>query len=300
LLCLIAGAVGVGFAPSVAAVAAPAPVVFGVPGWTLVQHGPNGGSVWEGVIGDGLSRVPVRPGFVYLPPGFVSAQRYPTMVVLHGFPGDSTSIVDGLQFAPIADTAIGSGKVAPFIAVIPPGGLVHVAAQEWAGSWERWLVGSVLPWIHHTLPTRSGAAATAIAGLSAGGFGAIDIGLRHPTLFGTLESWSGYFHPYADGELRHASSGILAAHDPTVLVVHLAQRLRRIGTRFFLSSGSTLDPFSAPRTLAYDHLLIQLGLPHTLRLFAGGHDARVWRAQLPAALAYAFPPQSAASSPTPL
>jgi enterochelin esterase-like enzyme len=290
LLLLVVGAVGLA---SAAVAGAAAPSVAGVPGWTLVVREPSGGSVWQGLIAGGPSVVPVRPSFVYLPPAFTNAQLYQTMVVLHGFPGDSTSIIDGLQFATIADTAIASGQAAPFIAVIPAGGLVHVAAQEWAGAWEQWLIGRVLPWMHSALPVQSGAAATAIAGLSAGGYGAIDIGLRHPDLFGTLESWSGYFHPYADGVLRHANQAMLAAHDPTSLVVRLASRLRRIGTRFFLSSGTTLDPFSAPRTRAYSNLLFTLGLPHILRLFPGGHDARVWRTQLPAALSYAFPVRAA-------
>jgi enterochelin esterase-like enzyme len=287
LLLLVAlGIVGLGSAP-VATAAAPS--LDGVPGWMLVERAPNGGSVWQGVIAGAPPVVPVRPSFVYLPPAFTNTQRYPMMVVLHGFPGDSTSIIDGLQFATIADTAIGSGQVAPFIAMIPAGGVPHLDAQEWAGSWEQWLVGRALPWMHSAFPVRSGAAATAIAGLSAGGFGAIDIGLRHPNVFGTLESWSGYFHPYADGVLRHANPRVLAAHDPTSLVVRQASQLRRIGTRFFLSCGGTLDPFSAPRTRAYNQLLLELRLPHMLQLVPGGHNAQVWRAQLPAALRYAFP-----------
>ena len=57
-------------------------------------------------------------------------------------------------------------------------------------------------------------AGSVIAGLSAGGYGAADIGLRHPDLFGAIESWSGYFRPLPDGPFKHASGAMLAANDP--------------------------------------------------------------------------------------
>ena len=49
-------------------------------------------------------------------------------------------------------------------------------------------------------------------GLSAGGYGAVDIGLRHPGLFSTLEAWIGYFHPLGAGALVHADAAGRRAH----------------------------------------------------------------------------------------
>jgi S-formylglutathione hydrolase FrmB len=131
-------------------------------------------------------------------------------------------------------------------------------------------------------------AGRAIAGYSAGGYGAVDIGLRHPSVFGTLESWSGYFRPFADGPLRNASRTVLAAHDPTRLAVREAPLLRRLGTRFYLSCGWTHDRITAGWARAFDRELVRLRLPHALVLRPGGHDGRFWRAQLPGALDYAF------------
>jgi len=48
-----------------------------------------------------------------------------------------------------------------------------------------------------------------LAGFSAGAYGSLDIGLRHPGLFGTLESWSGYFRAPHDGSLAGATAGEL-------------------------------------------------------------------------------------------
>jgi S-formylglutathione hydrolase FrmB len=63
-----------------------------------------------------------------------------------------------------------------------------------------------------------------IAGLSSGGYGAVDIGLRHPGLFGAIESWSGYYRPFRDGPLRDATRAELSAHVPAALRYGLSGR----------------------------------------------------------------------------
>src|SRR5581483_10929823 len=190
--------------------------------WTPIQSGPHGGVLLQGRIPGNRSIA-----LVYLPPLVSPSARYPLLVALHGFPGDAWSIGLGLRFATVADDAIASGRVAPFVAVIPTS---RLRAAEWAGRWEDWLVRRVLPWARSRLPLTQ---ETAVAGLSAGGYGAVDIGLRHPRLFATLESWSGYFEPLADGPLRRAGRAELHAHDPSLLVEREAALLRRLGTRFF-------------------------------------------------------------------
>src|SRR5262249_30635222 len=128
----------------------------------------------------------------------------------------------------------------------------------------------------------------AVAGLSAGGYGAVDIGLRHPGLFGTLESWSGYFTAPHDGSLAHADAAELAAHDPSRLARREATLLRRLGARLFLSSRTTTDRASARVTRSFAAELSSLRIPLRLWLGAGGHDGRLWRTQLAPALRYAL------------
>jgi enterochelin esterase-like enzyme len=144
-----------------------------------------------------------------------------------------------------------------------------------------------------TLPTIAQRSARAIAGLSAGGYGALDIGLRNPLLFGTLESWSGSFRAPHDGSLAHADAAERAANDPTLLVRGRAALLRRLGTRFFLSAG-THDRVDVRAADAYARLLRALRLPVTVSLAPGGHSGREWRGQLTAALEASFPPDASA------
>ena len=201
-------------------------------GFTPVRAGPAGGLVLSGTFPG-----TVRPGFVYLPPQFTPARRYPVLYLLHGMPGSPTEYLDGTQLAERADTEIAADRLRPFIAVLPAAGTKRGYNGEWAGQWENRLVDQTIPWVDANLPTIGTAGGRVIAGLSAGGYGAIDIALRHPELFGAAESWSGYFVPLHDGPFRRAGPAVLAAHDPTELVERDRVQLRRSGLRFFVSSG---------------------------------------------------------------
>jgi enterochelin esterase-like enzyme len=253
-----------------------------------VSTGTHGGAMWAGVIPN--SEVPAarRESAVYLPPNVSAAERYPLVILLHGFRGSPFGYVNALDFARVADDAIASGAVRPFVAIMPAAGTSVRYDGEWAGVWERFVVRDVLAWADRTLPVRADRAARAIGGDSAGGYGAVDIGLRHPRLFGTLEAWSGYFHPIADGPLTDAPPAQLRAHDPSVLARRTAPTLRSLGTHFFLSAGKR-DRKAARDTRAFALELRSLRLPVRLHVRDGGHNGRFWREQLPAALEAAVP-----------
>jgi enterochelin esterase-like enzyme len=261
-------------------------------GFAQIEHGPDGGSVWQGRIANTYVPSASRPTVVYLPPGFDPQSRYPVAYLLQGFRGSPYQYVDGLDLAGRADELIAARDVTPFIAVIPPAGLTARFDGEWTGVWEDYLLHDVIPWVNGHLPTEQGAQGRVIAGLSAGAYGAVDIGLRHPHLFGTLESWSGYFTAPHDGSLARATVDELAAHDPSLLVTREAPLLRHLGTRFLLSCG-TDDRAAARATETFAGELTLLRLPHRLWLGPGGHDGRFWRSQLAPALRYALPDPAA-------
>ncbi len=259
------------------------------PGFEYVAVGPSGGELYRGFIPATTGPQPLRPGFLYLPPGFTTSVRYPVVYLLHGMPGDPTEYVSALDLPVLADRLITTGWTKPFIAVIPAAGSTRHYNGEWAGPWERYLVGDVIPWIDGHLPTLASGSGRTLAGLSAGGYGAMDIGLRSPRLFGTIESWSGYFHPLQDGPFEHASSRELTANDPAHLVAAKAGALRRLGTRFFVASGPSHSHwFKEQQTIDFARELQRLGLPHTLLLEPS--DRGQYALQLTAGLTWALAP----------
>ena len=116
----------------------------------------------------------------------------------------------------------------------------------------------------------------------------MDIGLRHPSVFGRIEAWSGYFQPLLDGPFKHGSRQLLAANDPTRFGRLGSVRARRRHTRFFVSSGPAHSHWFRPaESVDFARELRSLGLPAELRLFPDRKGE--WRAQLDAGLAWAFP-----------
>ncbi len=265
-----------------AASATPAPI-----GFTVAGTGPSGGTLFQGTFPSRTAPRPLRPGFVYLPPGFSPASRYPVVYLLHGMPGDPREYVAPLDIVAVADGLIASGRTRPFIAVMPAAGPTVHYNGEWAGPWERYLVDDVVPWIDAHLPTIATGTGRTIAGLSAGGYGAADIGLRAPRMFGTIESWSGYFHPLHDGPFKHASPAGLAANDPALLAAEQAPTLRALGTRIFVGSGPSHSHwFKEQESIDFARELQRLDVPHTLLLETD--HAHQYGLQLSAGLVWAL------------
>jgi S-formylglutathione hydrolase FrmB len=257
-----------------------------LPGFAPVGGGAHGGVVLRG-------RFPgtARPGYVYLPPSFAETQRYPVVYLLHGMPGSPSEYLHGAGLVDFADAAIADGSVRPFIAVAPAAGTRRRYNGEWAGPWETTLVRRVLPWVDANLPTVADRSGRVLAGLSAGGYGAVDIGLRNADLFGTVESWSGYFSPLHDGPFAHARPSVLAANDPVRLAASNARELRRDGQRYFLSSGPAHSHWFTPgATIAFALELHRLGIRTELRLFPDPHGE--YREQLAAGLTWALASRS--------
>jgi enterochelin esterase-like enzyme len=265
-----------------------------LPGYVLIDQGSAGGTIWSGRIPNRFVSTDTRETDVYLPPDYTPAKRYPVLYLLHGFWGAPSSFVVSLRFADVADSLIRDGTARPFIAVMPPGGLPNGSKQqraqsEWAGVWENFVVQDVVPWVDAHLPTIQAARARAIAGVSAGAFGAVDIALRHVGVFDVAESWEGYFHPFPDGPFRTASPATLAAHDPVLLARKEAAAVRSHGLRFFLSTGGSHGSVKRRWTFEFDRELHALGITDRLWAQAAGLPG-FGRNQLPAALKFAEPP----------
>jgi hypothetical protein len=264
-----------------------------LPNFTLFDTGPAGGTVWTGRIPNPFVPSDRRNAYLYLPPDFSPDKRYPVLYLLHGFWGDPSSFILGLHITQIADGAISSGKARPFIAVMPPGGppsgsKSERAKGEWAGPSEDYIVHTVVPWTDAHLPTVRSERMRAIAGVSAGAFGAVDMALRHVGLFQTAESWEGYFQPFRDGPFEHASGAALAAHNPTLLARKESASIRRHGLRFFLSTGGSHGAVKRDWTFEFEREL--RGLRIGSRLWAQPPGVpNFGRNQLPAALQYAEP-----------
>jgi enterochelin esterase-like enzyme len=232
---------------------------------------------------------------VYLPPGYAQqpTRRYPVFYLLHGFPGRPDAFLQTVRAGVVEDTLLANKKIRPMILVIPTGSTGLFTDEEWANgvspnsAWETFVSRDLVNAIdarYRTIPTGAG---RALGGLSAGGYGALNIGLHHPNTFGTLESWSGYQLALNVHSVFGGNSTRLALNSPLLQLSKQAAALRRAGTYVWFYSGST-DPLRA-QNAQFAAALSSARIPHRYFVVSGGHNWSLWRG-------YAAPALQAASN----
>jgi len=219
---------------------------------------------------------------VYLPAGYdSSAKRYPVIYALHGLPAGPRSY-RGMGAADWGRDAEGAGR--PAIGVSPQGARVGDTDPEWhdwhpGRNWETAVATELVAHIdrtYRTIPDRRG---RAIIGVSAGGYGASIIGIRHPEVFSVIQSWSGYFHPtnpVGDGPLELGSAeadGAASVHS----YVRAAKRIADSGQPFAFSFYvGDADPHFLPENEQLHQELLRARVPHTYAVYPGAHAGSFW------------------------
>jgi enterochelin esterase-like enzyme len=226
-----------------------------------------------------------QPVYVYLPPGYDTHpdQRYPVIYLLHGFPGRPLAFMLTVRMGVVEDELYAKNLGKPAILVMPYGSTGIFTDKEWADGvspnegWATFVARDVVNAVdsqYRTIPRADG---RAIAGLSEGGYGAINIALHHPKEFGVVESWSGYERPAHDHAIFGRNLEGLAANSPFELLPQVAHGLQRTGTYFWFYSG-TSDP-SHKQNEAFAAELKHFHIAHAYRVFPGGHNWAIWRGE---------------------
>ena len=162
---------------------------------------------------------------VYTPPGYGASgdRRYPVLYEAPtGLPlwGKGTGVISTL------DTMIASGEMPPSIVVFidslgSPYGDTQCADMYDGSQWfETYISHTVVQFVDDGWRTIANARARGIMGMSAGGFCAPMLALRHPDVFNISISFSGYFTAGASGSTAEKPFGDAAgiqSHSPVVL-----------------------------------------------------------------------------------
>ena len=114
--------------------------------------------------------------------------------------------------------------------------------------------------VDHRFRTVARRADRVIAGLSAGAYGAANVGLHHLGLFGGIQVWSGYFRETHDGVFARAAAATMIANSPLDYVSRLRRTLAHDPAYVFIYTGTRdADRWQTP--------------PMTAALRAAGADA---------------------------
>jgi enterochelin esterase-like enzyme len=221
------------------------------------------------------------PAMVYLPAGYKGGTaRYPVIYFLHGLPANPTSY----QANSFVAASVPSGRQAAIV-VTPQGARSANSDREyldWSAkeNWPRAISHDLTACIDRRYRTMRRRAGRALIGLSAGGYGAFNVGLRALNTFGAVESWSGYFaatdpvgdkilelgSKQADNDARAPSGPGLAGalkHYPSLLAFYIGNQDSR-----FLNMNRQ-----------YDAALTASHVAHVFKVYSGGHTMVLWSGQ---------------------
>lgn len=149
-----------------------------------------------------------RDMYVYLPPCYDPNIAYPLVIWLHGAFGDESAFLLCCQLETLDDLIV-SGEIPPMIVACPDGtygGTGGLTEQHsfyingMGGPYEDYLILDVLPFLFESFSIRPEREAHGLGGVSAGGFGALSLAMKHRELFGACAVLAGPIN------MRYASS----------------------------------------------------------------------------------------------
>lgn len=238
---------------------------------------------------------------VFLPPGFDPAGGpYRLLVLLHGAGADEQFWAGKIRLWSAVERGMADGRVAAPIAVMPGARDTWWVDSPMARA-ESWVVRDLLADVALKYPVARTRAGRAVAGYSAGGFGALRLALRRPDLFSRAALWAPACYadlpPPTSGARRSAAfrgadgrfdeAAWRAVAWPAALAGYLAQPLR---VPFFLAAGDA-DPLGIAQEALRLAEALERAQPGqvTLRLVDTGHTMRVWEETADEALAFLLP-----------
>ncbi len=204
--------------------------------------------------------------WVYLPPGYDTAtKRYPVMYLLHGQPGGWTDCYQSGRVEEMADNLISAGKMPPVILVAfdgdGPNGvkdLTNFCNRIDGYRTEDFVVQELVPYIDATYRTLPNAAKRALWGYSSGGYGALNLGIKHPALWSVICSHAGFYQPSDDGRVMNKILGPPGSNwDANSTLVNVQNLPENAPLHFYLNASPNEDSYEG-----FQQLVAQLKARH--------------------------------------
>jgi S-formylglutathione hydrolase FrmB len=248
-------------------------------------HLPSQGVVIMTTIPPTVSHFSTRPAYVYLPPAWFAkvTPSLPTLVLLPGEPGSASDWSGDGDADNTADAfAQTHHGLAPIIVMPDPNGYETVDTEcvnSTFGNAETYLVDDVPAFARRQFGASSAPRSLAIGGLSAGGTCSIMLALRHPSVYPTFATFSGFASPqYQETTLAETidtlfggSEDRFAEHDP----VQLLRNGHFDGVAGWFEVGNQdQQPLEAARNL--QPAALRAGIATCIAVRPGGHDFDLW------------------------
>lgn len=231
---------------------------------------------------------------VYLPPSYdapaARGRHYPVIVFLHGWPGAEGNWPGEGRAGETLDRLIIAGRIPEVIGLFPDGtGVGHLGRGMWMDSrdgrsrLETFLANDLLSWAGHHYRLQTSPAAHAVIGLSDGATGAMNLVMRHPSVYGAVGAHSGVYLLKADwssAPLFGPEPGATALRErdsPLLQVLTDSSALARAVIYMDCGEG---DDESLGDNRAFHARLDSLHIANEFHVYPGSHDWGFWRTHL--------------------
>jgi len=246
---------------------------------------PDQGVVFTVTIPAKISHFATRPATVYLPPAWFAkaTPSLPTLVLLPGEPGSASDWSDDGHADNIADAFANSHHgVAPIIVMPDPNGLLtddSECVNSKFGNAETYLVEDVPAFARSQFNASGNSGSLAIAGLSAGGTCSVMLALRHPQVYPTFASYSGFASPQFEEATQAVTVDTLFGGSEEEFAAHDPSQLLRDGhfdgmAGWFEVGNQDVVPAEAARSL--QAAASGAGIATCILVRPGGHDFDLW------------------------
>ena len=251
--------------------------------WQPPASMPGKGSIAQVTIPATVSGFSARPGWVYVPPAYLTTPRaeLPVLVLLSGQPGTPEDWLNGGHLvATMDDWAARHGGLAPVVVLADGTGgpLANpLCLDSRIAQVQTYLAVDVPAWVRSTLQVQQDPRQWAVGGFSYGGTCALQLGTNRPDVYPTFLDISGQDEPTLGTRSQTVAAAFggdadaFAAVNPVDLLARrsYADSAARI---VIGSQDSTYGPqgrtvFAAAKASGMDVELVEL---------PGGHDYGVW------------------------
>jgi enterochelin esterase-like enzyme len=205
---------------------------------------------------------------IVLPPGYSAkgSTRYPVVILLHGGHGDERDFEDKAKLTSVLHDLYAAKKLPPAIIVTPDGNDQRGTSGLWDSEYFDGKNGKVSSLIGKDLVqeikaryrTSDRPEDWAMGGLSSGGWGALNIGLRHLDQFRIFFSHTGYFRDRSGPQ-----------NSPEKFVSELPPDLTA-KIKVYLDAGKDDHKYLAA-TESFHRTLDRLNVSNEYNVFPGGH-----------------------------
>ena len=248
----------------------------------------------------------IRKFMIYLPPSYASSptQRFPVIYLLHGSPGTMNNWFGGAHADTTTNDLITTEKIGEVILVAPDGNGPVYKFSEWANSrdgrqrMEDAIAHDLVAFIDGHYRTIASPAGRTLAGLSDGGFGAANIALHHPDVFGSVLTLGGFYR--ADKSLVFGTGPLddtTHHYNSPAVYITTAEGLAAAHLIHFIVGVATHDRGYYTAGMAFYEELKRLDTHVDLISVSGDHSWRTWGMQFAEALPLLEPLRITVSRP---